>query len=213
MTHTPTRSPSPLRDVLYALALAKSIPDANLVDEFVRRYPEHAAALTAFAIELAIDAAGESANAGVDSIMTTTSPAVSRAMSRFQNRLHVVRLERKAREDALAPVADNPFTALDRTALRNLSQRLGANTVFVMKLRDRQIRPDTITDGFKSRVAAELNVPVKLITDHFAAVPQMTANAHFKADQRPQVGPQQSFEEAVKSSGLTLEQQGLLLAF
>jgi hypothetical protein len=40
MTRTPPRSPTPLRNVLYELALAKPAPDAALVDEFVRQYPE-----------------------------------------------------------------------------------------------------------------------------------------------------------------------------
>ncbi len=52
--NTLTRSPTPLRDVLYELSLAKDLPDAELLDEFIRRYPEHARALTEFAIELVI---------------------------------------------------------------------------------------------------------------------------------------------------------------
>ena len=51
----------PLRDVLYALSLAKPIPDAEVLDDFVRRYPEYAAALTDFAIELAMDAVSSEA--------------------------------------------------------------------------------------------------------------------------------------------------------
>jgi hypothetical protein len=43
------------RDVMYAMSLAKAVPDAELLDEFARRYPQHAVALTEFAIELAID--------------------------------------------------------------------------------------------------------------------------------------------------------------
>ena len=41
---------------MYAMSLAKAVPDAELLDEFARRYPLHADALTEFAIELAIDA-------------------------------------------------------------------------------------------------------------------------------------------------------------
>jgi hypothetical protein len=40
MTRTLPQSPTPLRNVLYELALAKPAPDAALVDEFVRQYPE-----------------------------------------------------------------------------------------------------------------------------------------------------------------------------
>ena len=46
-----------LRDAMYAMSLAKAVPDAELLDEFARRYPQHADALTEFAIELAIELA------------------------------------------------------------------------------------------------------------------------------------------------------------
>jgi len=38
-----------LRDAMYAMSLAKAVPDAELLDEFARRYPNHANALTEFA--------------------------------------------------------------------------------------------------------------------------------------------------------------------
>ncbi len=55
MTKT-SRSASPVDDVLYEFALAKERPDAGLLDDYVRRYPEHAVALTSFAVSLALDA-------------------------------------------------------------------------------------------------------------------------------------------------------------
>ena len=57
MTTTQSNSSMPLRDVLYSFSLAKSVPDAELLDEYVRSYPEYAAELTDFAIEMIIDAA------------------------------------------------------------------------------------------------------------------------------------------------------------
>jgi hypothetical protein len=54
-----TQSNKPLNDVLNALALAMPVPDARTLEDFVRRYPEHADALTEFAIELALEPAGE----------------------------------------------------------------------------------------------------------------------------------------------------------
>jgi hypothetical protein len=55
MATTLTSNTPPLRDVLYAFSLAKPMPDAEVLDDFVRRYPEYAAALTDFAIELVMD--------------------------------------------------------------------------------------------------------------------------------------------------------------
>ena len=51
MTTTPA---TPMDDVLYAFAVAKAVPDADTLDEFVRQYPEYADALTEFAIELVL---------------------------------------------------------------------------------------------------------------------------------------------------------------
>jgi hypothetical protein len=51
-----TRSSAALRNAFYELALAERAPDAELLDDFIRRYPEHATELTEFAIELALDA-------------------------------------------------------------------------------------------------------------------------------------------------------------
>jgi hypothetical protein len=126
MTPSITASPPELRDALYALSIAKDAPDAALLDDLVRRFPQFGGELTDFAISIAIDALHgeavvEAAKAALDP--NILSPAVSRAMSRFQNRLHAV----------------------------SESTRLDASSVFVAKLRDRQIEPDTLTrQGFSS---------------------------------------------------------------
>jgi hypothetical protein len=210
MTNTPPRSPTPLRNVLYALALAKPAPDAALVDEFVRYYPEYASELTEYAIELALEAIAVQ-NEPVDLPLATTTPSVSRAMSRFHNRLHAVQKATDAEAATVAPAVDNPFATLNRPAMRALAQRLHANTVFVMKLRDRLITGDTMTESFLRRIANELGVLREHIVAHFAAPAYVPSSAHFKADTKPAAGEKQTFEEAVRSCGLTPEQQHFLL--
>lgn len=202
-----------LRDVLYAFSMAKPVPDAPLLDEFVKRYPQYAAEITDFAIEVAIDAAGDD-KIEADNAGTTVSPAVSRAMSRFQNRLFEVQHGKAAGATAASAVAsptENPFAALDRTAFRGLANRLDVSTLFVTKLRDRQIDPNTMTAGFRKRVANELSVPLDVIVAHFGARPEGQAPQFYKAEQKPTTVAQQSFEEAVRSSGLTEEQQRHLM--
>jgi hypothetical protein len=210
MTRTPPRSPTPLRNVLYEFALAKPVPDAALVDEFVRHYPEYASDLTAYAIELALDAIA-ARNEPVDKPSAVTAPSVSRAMSRFHNRLHAVRKETDAEAAKAAPAVENPFAKLTRDAIRALAQGLHANTVFVMKLRDRHISLETMTEGFLHRIADELGVRLENIAAHFAAPAYLQSSAHFKAETKPEAGEKQTFEEAVRSCGLTPEQQHSLL--
>src|SRR5688572_9774840 len=124
-----TVSNTPLRDAMYAMSLAKPIPNAELLDEFVRRYPEHAEALTDFAIELAVDALmhgddGEEAEVPAD--IEAISSAVSRVMSQFQNRLFEISQKRTAEPPARAATASvaNPFAHLDRDRFRGLVSRL-----------------------------------------------------------------------------------------
>jgi hypothetical protein len=210
MTQTSSRSPTPLRDVLYELALARPAPDAALVDEFARRYPEHASDLTEYAIELALDAIA-ARDGPADVPQATTTPGVSRAMSRFHSRLSAVRAGTGAEAAEAAPAAENPFAKLNRPAMRALAQRLHANTVFVMKLRDRLIRGDTMTEGFLRRISDELGVLLETVVAHFAAPAYVPRSAHFKADTKPEAGEKQTFEEAVRSCGLTPEQQTSLL--
>ena len=56
MTPSITASPPELRDALYALSIAKDAPDAALLDDLVRRFPQFGGELTDFAISIAIDA-------------------------------------------------------------------------------------------------------------------------------------------------------------
>jgi hypothetical protein len=131
-------------------------------------------------------------------------------MSRFHNRLHTVTAETARAKARLEPV--NPFAALSTAEMRALGQRLNANTVFALKLRDRLIDETTMTEGFKRRVAEELTAPFELMAAHFASRPSMGAHAHFKADQKPEAVRKQSFEEAVRSAGLDEEQQRYLFS-
>ena len=220
MNTTLTAGEPLLREALYELSIAKHMPDAQVLDDVVRRYPQFAEELTDFAVELALDAlrgeaAADAAEAAVDP--SNVSPAVSRAMSRFHNRLHASRQEtgKVSVERALpsGPVI-NPFEGFGRQEYRNFVKRIGVTSVLVSKLRDRQIQPETIPESFKRRVADELDVPLDAVVAHFAAPsgPASASPQFFKADDKPSHDRRQSFEDAVRNSGLTDEQQQYLLS-
>ena len=210
MTRTRPRSPTPLRNVLYELALAQPVPDAALVDAFVRHYPEYAADLTEYAVALALDAIAAQ-HEPIEGPVATTTPNVSRAMRRFHHRLSAVRKEADAEAAKAAPAVENPFVRLTRPAIRALARHLHANTVFVMKLRDRHISLETMTESFLRRLADELGVRLEDMVAHFAAPAYIPSRAHFKAGTQPEAGGKQTFEEAVRSCGLTPAQQHSLL--
>jgi len=219
MTSPLTANAPNLRGALYALSLAQDVPDANLLDRIVREYPQFADELTDFAIAIAIDALRGRASADAEFRLdpAVASPAVARAMSRFQNRLYAETTASQHRErqvDRTAGEVANPFASLSRQEFRAFAEKLGTNTVFVAKLRDRQIDASTMTPGFRRRVADGLKAPLDVVVAHFAGA-QHAVSTHgrfCKADDKPTDGGRQSFADAVRSSGLTEEQQRALLA-
>src|SRR4051794_22299473 len=129
-----TATQTSLRDAMYAMSLAKAVPDAELLDEFARRYPQHADALTEFAIELAIDSLMQNSDEeDVPVDADTMSPIVSRVMSQFENKLYERRRAGAAPPPAPATTTSvaNPFADLDRQEFRGLVSRLDVSNAFV----------------------------------------------------------------------------------
>ena len=216
MNQTLCASPRALREALYVLSAEQDVPDAKLLDDVVRRYPEFGEELTELAIAIALDALRgervvEDAERAIDP--SVVSPAVSRAMSHFQNRLHAVTEGTAEARNIRGDITDapNPFSGLPRNEFRAFAVRLNANGAFVGKLRDRQIDPDTMTPGFQRRVADELKAPLDVVVAHFAGRPGAPIGQFFKAEGKPSTDAQQSFEEAVRTSGLNEAQQQFLL--
>jgi hypothetical protein len=210
MTEITQRADS-LKDALYALAMAKPTPDAGVLDDLVRRYPRHAAELTDMAVALALDHLQDGGINPVLPEISGRSEAVAYAMSRFHNRLYRVNASERAGNPRAETAAVNPFASLDRAELREIGTSIGANTVFVMKLRDAVIDDKTITPGFRKHLATKISVPLEVVAAHFARPALMPVTLHYKAEQKPTSGAKQSFEEAVRNSGLTPEQQAFLL--
>ena len=150
MKPIPSRS-TQRREALYALAMAENMPDAGVLDDIVRQYPQFSRELTEFAVELALESLVEGGAPEAAADPTKVSPAVSRAMSAFHNRLYALRRAGGAAVAEPTPSSDfveNPFSALGRREFRAVAEGIGANTVLVAKLRDRQVDPTTISDGF-----------------------------------------------------------------
>jgi hypothetical protein len=210
---TANRNSSELSDLLYAMALDEREDRAEVLDEFARAHPEHAAALTDFTIEWAAEALtsrdpktkckGTTGTSGI-------SPAVSRALSRFENRLFALG-KSAARSGMRSPEVD-PFATLDQSAFQAFARQLGCNRVFAMKVRDRVIEPASMPEGFVHCVADLLRIGVDALKRFFAEPPRLARQPQFfKAEGQPSADRRQSYREAVESSGLTDEQQQHLL--
>lgn len=207
-----TENNGPLDEVLYAFAAEERKLNADLLDEYVRAYPEYAQALTKLAVDLALEGPRSPAEPATAAEMTTVTPAVSRAMSKFQNRLY--ELSKPAPTTAAQKTnVDNPFLSLDRNGFRAVAHELHANTVFVAKLRDRQIEPTTMTPGFLQAVSAALKAPFEVVIAHLKAEQSVHMTPQFhKSEEKPHVVARQSFKDAVQGSGLDEEQQRHLLS-
>jgi len=215
-----TAAQTSLRDAMYAMSLAKAVPDAELLDEYARLYPQFADALTEFAVELAIDSLmhqGDEENIPADA--EAISDVVSRVMSQFENQLYERRQARTKTAAAPARTAtasvENPFAALDRPGFRALASQLDVNSVFLSKLRDRTIDPISIPKTYSRHLALEMDEDIDAMAAHLFAPQESVAAGRqlYKAEGKPMAAPRQSFEEAVRTSGLTDEQQRRLLSF
>jgi hypothetical protein len=209
---TPIRDEVSLREAIHELSLAKEVPDAELLEEFARRYPQHATALTEYAVEFVLDGMRQTPEDSSDEVSPEMSDAVSRAMSRFNNRLYEVENTAKAKTNGAALTSENPFANLDREGMRSLARNLNVNSAFVMKLRDCQIIGETVPITFQQRLAEELSVSPEVIARHVASQARIGAGMDFKSDKKPEASTKQTFEEAVRHSGLTTEQQIFLLS-
>jgi hypothetical protein len=56
-----------------------------------------------------------------------------------------------------------------------------------------------------------LSVPVDVVVAHFAAQAEIQARQFYKSEQKPTAITRESFEEAVRNSGLTEEQKQRLM--
>jgi len=217
-----TRETSSENDVLYRFALGYEHPDARLLDEFVRSYPEHADALTTLAIELALEQLEPEEPVVTEpaAIAAESAAMVERAMSRFQNRLFEVRSSVKGADVASASVRVDAYSSVreifsSRTAdeLQVIIMKVGVSPLFFMRLRDRGIEADTIPEKFVRCLSEAMNEPEDAVWAHLSAPAQVSVRTRFKSAVAPNAGRKITYQDAVRSSGLTLEQQAHLLAY
>jgi hypothetical protein len=214
-----TQGASSENDVLYQFAMSYQHPDAEQLDEYVRRYPQHADALTILAVELSLEKQLE-ASESADEAYEADSQAqamLSRAMSHFQNLLYEIRTS----DDAQAPESHPTrvtVAAVDLLAhrtpaqMQDLGKNLDVSPLFLKRVRDKEIRLDTIPARFVALLAQALEVALSEVRLYLSGPPEIAAHLKFKSDVTPAAGHQMTFEQAVRSSALNAEQQERLLS-
>ncbi len=216
-------SDATLEDVLHAFSIKQSVPDAKLLNEFVRRYPQYSEELTDLAAALVLDTLGgglkDPGKLGKEVTAAINSPEVSRAVSRFHSKLSAVQMARgSSSESEDSPErtnVPNPFAVLSPADFKALAEQLNINNVFLMRFRDRVIVLSTIPEKFICTVAEVLGVAKDVVVAHLSSSPEVApAGVRFyKSDKQPETASQQTFEQAVRASGLSEEQQKRLMSY
>jgi hypothetical protein len=215
--NTVEKSHLALNDVLYSFSMEERPVSADLLDEYAKKYPEYADALTEFAVEITLESYignPTKPNPQVECADPLKIPEVTRAMSKFKYQFDAVRLKAALQKEHTtnAQSVENPFSTLDRACIQSVATQLSVNIPFIIKLRDRAILAETIPVEFLKRIAAALKADVARIRAHLTAAPSLNPGLAFKATGKPSATSQQSFKDAVLSSGLTESQQRDLLS-
>jgi hypothetical protein len=106
----------------------------------------------------------------------------------------------------------NPFESLKPPDFRRIATALGANTLFVLRLKDRLIRIEDFTAGLLNEIARAVGTSVELMREHLSGEPHLAAGRMFKADTKPGPVERQSLQQALDDSGLSEDQKRRLLS-
>jgi len=187
-----------LHDVLHEFVMAVERPDANSLEEFVKKYPQFSAELTNFTAEwLLQDLLSENDTSEKN---VASGALISKAMSRLQNKLYEVgRTEANREQETNSNV--NPFEGCQPAELKKIARSLGIDTTIMAKLKNGRIEgeiPTKLCDGF----AKAFDVPLQVIKEIFSGPAIIQAQASFKSHAKPEVVTKETFEEAVRRSTL-----------
>jgi len=180
---------SSLHAALEDFVAAAGSPDAATLERMISHHPQHAAELTDFAVEWALQ---EGLPASADAGPADDERLIAAALERLRARLGPA---------GGRPPAD-PFARRSATELRALAHRLDLDLSLLAKLRHRRIVADSVPRGLIRALAAALEVPLAAIEAHLAAPPAIASDARFKAAQKPRAERQETFAEAVRRSRL-----------
>lgn len=192
MTQNQQRPGASKGEILMEFALSDQEPLNDRLALFISTYPQYAASFARLAREL------EAFHAAPETELTQSE--ASDQLLALQIAIQTV---------DVAGAAD-PFEMLSPAQLKGLAAHLNANSIFVTRLKDRLIDTAGMSEGFISAIATFLSDSLENVRASLARPPQIAAGTAFKAKGKPTVVPKQSFEEALKASGLTQEQQDQL---
>jgi hypothetical protein len=183
-------------EVLLAFAVEPRQDRATLT-RYLVDYPEHSVALANLSIELMIDETRNNEEGLAPSIVS-----INKAWQRFM----------VAADEATGAQPASPFSGLNPAQLKQKTEVLGINKLFLVRLRDRGIDLATIPSRFIESIATAFGSPVESVRDYLASPPSIDSSLSFRSDVKPAATEQVSFTTAIETSQLTVEQKAKLKA-
>lgn len=110
-----------------------------------------------------------------------------------------------------APSSD-PFTALTAEKSKALSVALGMPRQVIICFCEHKVVPNSVPMPILRRFADELEVPLPHMIAAMGQLPQTSQSRSYKADGKPALGRQVSFEQLLIDAGVSDEDRARLLA-
>lgn len=200
-----------LSDVLNEFVMAEEYPTRAALEEWVRKYPQFEHELVDFALtwmaEETLPEPTPLANEEYERI-------VNRAMSQVENLLY-------QRDQSHAPTIEPerpPLSSLIQSACEiglsivDFTKACQLDHALMVKLEGRYILPSSIPNKLIELIANALRRKAQEVITFIARPPQVIPRASYSSRDTPQVGAQEVFAIAVRSSSLSHTQKDYWLA-
>lgn len=177
--------------VLDAFAVERE-PGRSTLERYLRLYPEYAAELVELSLALNRQVRDDTAP-----LSATDQALIDAAWARHSTAIP-------------APTSD-PFAALTVDDWRAVAHRLDVPRQVATALRERRISFGSIPQRLLGRLAEAVSTSVAQLESSWGP-PRLAAGRSYKADGKPTVGDQVTFEQALIDAGVPAEKRARLLA-
>lgn len=181
----------PSRESVLDAFAVEDTPDRSTLERYLRLYPEYAAELVDLSRELTREAYDD----------TAPLSAADQALIDAAWTQHAA---------ALPTAAADPFTALTVDDWRAVAQHLDVPRQVVTALRERRVSVISIPARFLQRLAEATRSSVAQLESSWGTA-QLAATRSYKADRKPTIGEQVTFEQVLIDAGVPAEKRARLL--
>jgi hypothetical protein len=182
--------------ILYAFAVEPS-HDQDTLNRYLAQHPDLANELIDLAFELRLAAAELP-----DQRPATADPGMQSAWAEF---IECAPAKTK-------PAKAGSFLSKFRgQAFADLASRLKVPRSILTAFRDRLVEPLSVPERFLRRIAAAAESSLQEVREYLSQPPLIIGTAQFKADKKPALQAQVSFQQLVESTEMTDEERRDLL--